>query len=95
MDGPNDKVRVIPIHGPYAGQEVEYLRHAAEAAIANGFAEWPDQKEEIPEGFPGYSELAASGFRTMESIPRDLRDLMSLPGIGKKGAQNILEALVE
>lgn len=95
MHGPNDKVRVIPNHGPFAGQEVEYLRHAADAAVNNGFAEWPDQKKEVPEDFPGHSELAASGFRTMESIPRDLRDLMSLPGIGKKGAEKILEALAE
>ena len=93
MTGPNDTVEVIDIHGPFAGQRRTYLRHAAEAAVTNGFAKWPSDDTEIPEDFPGRAELSAAGFEVLEKIPTDVRDLTDLPGIGKKTAARILEAI--
>ena len=99
MHGPNDIVEVIDIHGPYAGMERPYKRHAAEAAVANGFARWPDDEEEtevtagLPADFPGRSELIAAGKDTLEAVPTVAADLTDIPGIGKKTAQKILQAL--
>lgn len=97
MTGPNDIVEVIDIHGPFAGRSRPYKRHAAEAAVANGFARWPDDEPDepagLPEDFPGRSELMASGKDTLDKVPTVMADLTDIPGIGKKTAGKILQAL--
>ena len=102
MHGPNDKVEVIAIHGPFAGQPQTYLRHAAEAAVTNGFARWPDESEteaetgtgtNIPAAFPAREKLVAAGFAMLEEVPREKADLQAISGIGRKTAADILEAL--
>ncbi len=99
MHGPNDQVEVIPIHGPFAGQSVTYLRHAADAAVTNGFANWPDEDAaeddgtKIPAKFPARDKLVAAGFSTLEEVPTDKADLQAVSGIGKKTAEDILAAL--
>ena len=91
--GPNDKVELIDIHGPFANQRRTYIRHAAEAAVANGFAKWPTDDTEIPADFPARAELGAAGIESLEKIPTDIRDLTAFPGVGKKTAEKILAAL--
>ena len=91
--GPNDKVELIDIHGPFANQRRIYSRDTAEAAVANGFARWPTDDTEIPADFPARAELVAAGVESLEKIPTDIRELTDLPGIGKKTAVKILAAI--
>lgn len=77
--------------GPYKGQIRTYLQSAAENAIASGFAEVPTQ--ELPPELPARSELVAAGIEALEDIPRTLRDLMTIPNIGKTKARKLLDAL--
>jgi predicted flap endonuclease-1-like 5' DNA nuclease len=90
-------VIVIPNHGPFAGREVPYERHAAEAAVANGFAEYPAEEEAtdvlIPEDFPAAAELIAADILKLSDVPKTLPELTDLPGIGKKKAEQILAEL--
>ena len=87
----SDTMELRDLVGPYSGQIRTYLRHAGENALVSGFAEVP--VSEVPDDFPAREELAAAGYETLESVPRAVDELTALPGIGKKTAGKILEAL--
>lgn len=94
-------VDLIDIHGPFEGHMRTYSISAGEAAVANGFARYPDEEVVegaepsgvLPKDFPGCTDLIAAEKGTYEDVPRVLADLTDLPGIGKKTAERILAAL--
>lgn len=97
---PNQTMYLRDLVGPYKGQVRPYLRHAGENAIASGFAELPDQTPDpevratpLPVSFPGRAELVDAGFETLEAVPTHPDDLKAIPGVGKRTAEKILEAL--
>ena len=86
-----ETVTLRDLMGPYAGQLREYVPHAAQNAIQQGWAEYPST--EIPPEFPARDELVAAGFQTLEAVPTTVEELTALPGVGKKTAQKILGGL--
>ncbi len=81
------------LSGRCAGMIRPYAPTAADIAIASGFAEVPTT--ELPEEFPGRKELVAAGFEAVEDVPDTLEALTALPGIGKKTAKGVLEAVAD
>lgn len=49
----------------------------------------------IPEGFPAREWLVKAGYETLESIPRDVDELVKISGVGNATALKILDALEE
>ena len=47
----------------------------------------------IPEDFPARAALVKAGHNTMESIPRDVDELVAIDGIGNATALKVLDAL--
>ena len=87
----SDTMELRDLIGPYRGQIRTYLRHAGENALVSGFAEVP--VSEVPPEFPAREELSEAGFDALEEVPRTVEELTAIPGIGKKTAGKILEAL--
>lgn len=87
----SDTMELRDLIGPYRGQIRTYLRHAGKNALVSGFAELP--VTEVPPEFPARDELAAAGFETLEAMPQTVEELTAVPGIGKKTAGKILNAL--
>ncbi len=97
---PEQRIMLVDIHGPFAGQERPYRnKQVAENAIATGYARLPgDVPPEVagtslPENFPVRDELLAAGIETLEDVPRSVSELKALPGVGKVAAARILAAL--
>lgn len=96
-------MRLVDIHGAFAGQERDYAVTAGEVALATGFARRPgdpdpnvarvEERAALPEDFPGREALVAVGIEALDAVPRTRRGLTALPGVGRVIAMRILEAL--